>query len=571
MPTKQIPLLSNQGIHLDGDVPSSNGAGLPYFVNGYFENADNSNTEARKVAYVKRQGVNTVVANTFTAGHVIAGMIGSLDRKKIIVYTNNGTANRTWLWDGSSLTNVGVAPAAAGNWTYTGPVVFTQLDGISYGANNYYAVTDFSKGAVVNASGVWSEITDPDFTGLTKTTNLVGLDGYIFVGASNNRIYNSDLNSATAWTSTSFISASDTPGELRWLSVIRNYLIAFKDRSIEFFEDVGNPTPGSPLESRKQMNSKIGCPLPSSIREVSDGIIFVGLSENNLKIYKIMKSNLQIKKISNRYIEQCLALTLLPNIGTFTPRDWYSVDSIFTAKHSATYSTALRMNGQSQCFSVGGKEFYCINLHNPNNVTTNQYSHLYDNDLETWVSWASATEGANVDDTFGFSFTQAQMYGTGAVISPIFADNNPVTLGTAGNARLVRMAPDAVGWGDCSYTGSGTNSYNFSWTSDLFDFGSRKRKFIDSVELHYDISSGTTPANIASSTITLGYRDFDYSVGLRVTRTLNLQTGGGVRCIARRLGSTRRRVFDFKYSAASALRIWALEVQFNEGETDQQS
>jgi hypothetical protein len=284
----------------------------PYYLNGFFETYKTEN-EQRKLAFCKRPGVIRAVDAGLTGltglpnGYKINGVISSLDRTKLIFYVNNGVANSTYYFDGTTLTDKGTAPAATGNWTFSGPVVFTHLDGISYG-NSAYAVTDFSKGALVTSAGVWSEILDIDFTSLSKVTNFCAMDGYLFIGTADNRIYNSDLNTPTAWVSTSFLTCADTPGSLLWLARVRNFLVAFKQNSIEFFEDTGNPTPGSPLTPQKQLNRTVGLVSKSSVKEVSDGLIFVGITTNRkINVYKLKSADLSLEVISNQYIDLLLS------------------------------------------------------------------------------------------------------------------------------------------------------------------------------------------------------------------------------------------------------------------------
>lgn len=557
MPTRQIPLISEQGIYNpDDDVGTS--ADYRYFVNGYFEVTD-SQEPSRKYAYVKRPGFATLYSSSltpFTNNHKIQGFATSIDRSTSIAFSNDGSANRTWYIDSNgAVADRGVAPAATGSWTNTAPVAITKLDGISYGANVYYAVTDFTKGAVVNSTGTWTEITDVDFTGLSKCTNLVGIDGYLFVGTTNNRIYSSDLNAATAWGSLDFITAADIPGRILWLARIRNFLVVFKDKSIEFFENAGNPSPGSPLEAREQLNQRIGLLHRNTIQEVSDGIIFAGTTETGMsKIFKISNMDLSIKPISTRFIEQNLAAIRI----ALTTSD-YSVDSVASAS----------FNGQSQAFYLNGKEFYTINIPDINAGTN--YTQVYDNTLGIWTAWGTSFGTANTIDTYGFQLSQAQPGLVSGVNQTIvaFVDNTPSDASTP--PRIVSYTPAVLVWYDRKYP-STQNSYPFSWTSDQFDFGSRKRKFMDSFEIHYAGDSSATPNTGSSTTISLTYKDWDYNntSGYKVARTLYYDPGGGVRCIARRLGSFRKRSFNLSFTEIAPLRIWAIEIQYNQGETDQE-
>ena len=387
MPQMNLPLLGEMGPISalnsdDSDISNGTlqGLGIPYpfYLNGFFEVVKNKpSDDARKISFTKRPGIGGFLALSATYNkYRIQGVISSLDKTKILYFMNNGSNNRTAYFDGTTNTiSVGNAPAAAGNWTMVGPVVWTLLDGISYGANVYYAVTDFTKGAVVNSTGTWTEITDADFTGLTKVTNFIGLDGYLFIGTSNNRIYNSDLNNSTSWTATSFITAADTPGNLVWLGKIRNYLIAFKQYSLEFYEDTGNPTPGSPLTAQKALRKPIGLACKSSVQYVSDGIIFMGQSDNAyLGMFKLRYSDLGLEKISDYSMDN-----LINSRNTYSVNPNYSVDPT-----SDPVSGFVIANGESRTLSFQGKEFYLIDVSSM--ALGSRRTYVWDNELNVWTT-----------------------------------------------------------------------------------------------------------------------------------------------------------------------------------------
>lgn len=556
MPLVQLPLLSDIGIAKDKDTVGTN-PNHAFFLNGYFEKTDSS-IDSYKYAFVKRQGTQLLsTTGNFTNNHKINGMATSHIGLELVLYTNNGVTNSTWIYDSLTgvLTNNGLAPAAAGTWTISGPVYFTKVDNVSYG-NNYWAATDLTKGAVVSGAGVFTEIVDVDYTGLVKVTNFVALDGYLFQGTTNNRIYNSDLNTPTSWQALSFLSVSDVPGGLRWLGRLRNYLIAFKQNSVEFFEDVGNPQPGSPLEARKQLNRAIGCVNPGTIQEVSDGIIFAGRGLTGaIKLYKINRNDLQIVEISDRYIEQCLNTGIYNQTGA-------PIDPTITGGGF----------GQSQVIYQGGKEFYMINLPQPNTAAAKYFGFVFDNDLAMWTAWVTSCNTSGTNDTNGFLPSQGQLLmgvpqSSTILERMVYAHNFTSAVGAP--PVLVQSIERAPVWQDYN-----AKNYNFSWTSQPLDFGNNKRKFLDVVELIYDIrSDGTPDTTTGDSTITVTYKDLDYTsatTGYTVTRTLPLDSQRGIRCKAGRWGSFRRRVMSILYTANTALRLWGIEIQYNQGEIEQQ-
>ncbi len=551
MPTAKIPLLSDQGIWKDGDSTITTPQ-YPYFLNGYFEKIDAVGQDPRYI-YVKRPGLSTVVTAAFNSGTTIRGMSAMPDRRSLLIITSSFTDGvRGWTYSSSgTLTDRGLLPGGA--WFTDRCPMITPLDGISYGSSNYWVISDKTSFTLSDNNGTFTQITDADLTGLTVLTNFAALDGYLFVGDNRNRIYNSDLNTPTTWQALSFLTASDYPGQMMWLSRIKNYLIAFKQNSIEFFEDVGNPTPGSPLESRKQLNRAIGLASTSSIQEVSDGIIFAGRTGKStiFRMYKIDKNTLGISEISNRYVNQCLDNVI---VDTTSFAYAYSTDTVYHSTPSAS-----TVQGQSQVFNMNGKEFYTITLAPPDDQTK-RFTHVYDNEMKIWTCWATSVGTTLVNDVYGFIGSNATKYIM--TRATFFADNttNPPTIRS--------FKDDSPVWQDGT-----TKNYLFQWTSQEMDFGSLKRKFMDSLEVWYDSrNDGTPSASGADGSFTLKYRDFDYSntSGFTVSRTLYFDSDVGARAIIRRLGSFRKRNFFLQFAGNYPMRIWNLEARYNMGETDQE-
>lgn len=105
----------------------------------------------------------------------------------------------------------------------------------------------------------WTQITDVDFTGLSIRGKMEHIDGYTFVLDSSHRIYNSDLNSFTAWTANNFIVRQNVSDDPVSLARYKKLLMAFGDRSVDFFEVIGAPSgTGSPLKRVEGLDTDIG-------------------------------------------------------------------------------------------------------------------------------------------------------------------------------------------------------------------------------------------------------------------------------------------------------------------------
>ena len=165
--------------------------------------------------------------------------------------------------------------------------------------------------------GVMTKITDGDFpgnAGLTTVGSFAHLDGYAIIMTNDGRIWASDLNSVTAWTATSFDTASALPdkgiGCIRW----RNTIMCFGQQSIQFFQNAGlTPFPLSPVSS---MTVKVGAVAADAIAEISGTIFWVGSSpEGGLSVYQFDGN---VARVSTPEIDSLLILAGASNINVTT-------------------------------------------------------------------------------------------------------------------------------------------------------------------------------------------------------------------------------------------------------------
>lgn len=108
------------------------------------------------------------------------------------------------------------------------------------------------------AIATFTEISDATFTGLTHVGKMEFLDGYAFVfDRATNRIYNSDLNSLSAWGDSSYITKQIKQDVPQGLAKLGDQILGFGAGSVEVFRNAGTPT-GSPLVTVKALAQDIG-------------------------------------------------------------------------------------------------------------------------------------------------------------------------------------------------------------------------------------------------------------------------------------------------------------------------
>lgn len=137
-------------------------------------------------------------------------------------------------------------------------------------------------------------------------------DGFMFVMDQNGRIWNSDLNSVTSWTATSYIDASSVPDLGAGLAVTGEYIVAFGKASTQFFKNAGNAT-GSPLQ-RVPLTFQIGVTLAANsaqtrVVQIGEKVLFVGSNKEDSATAVYMLNGTELTKISNAEIDNRLNAT----------------------------------------------------------------------------------------------------------------------------------------------------------------------------------------------------------------------------------------------------------------------
>jgi len=175
-------------------------------------------------------------------------------------------------------------------------------------------------------SGTLTKISDVDFPGNAGQSligDFVTMDGYLFIMDRTGRIWNSDLNSITAWTSTSFIGPTYYTGLGVGIARHHDSIVAFLSSSIEFFTNEGDSP--SPLRRREMVVANIGAVATGgfgpTIHQHRDKIFFVGTSRaGGAGIYKIEKY--AVDKISTQPVDQLIEVVEPSNVTLTSARIW---------------------------------------------------------------------------------------------------------------------------------------------------------------------------------------------------------------------------------------------------------
>ena len=268
-------------------------------------------------------------------------------------------------------------------------------------------------------------------------SGAVFLDNYIFIGTTDNRIYNSNLGDPTTWEALSYLSFEQTADTLVGIVKHLNYLVAFGNNSTQFFYDVGNSV-GSPLGLAASYTSEIGCASGDSIVATSNTVLWIGKTRTYGKCVYAM-DGVSATKVSTSNIDRHI-----------------EADDL-------SYVTAY-------CYKVSGHTLYILTLHNT------QKTLVYDLDEKQWYTWTQYAMASNTQPNPG---TYYESYFRGTYYAEI--NNVPYVLDDD-NAKLYYFSTNI-------YQDDGQSIYCRSVT-DIKDNGSTKRKFYGRCEIVGDKVQG---------------------------------------------------------------------------------
>ncbi len=204
--------------------------------------------------------------------------------------TTNGSAvvtsvsSTAGLYIGQALSGTGIASTA-------------RILTIDSSSQITMTVNATASGSVTITRTHMAKIIDTDFPS-TSTGAFVELDGFIFIGTSTGRIYNSDLNSITSWSSTGWTSVNMQADGSVALSKFKNQVVAFGRNHIEFFYNAGNPS-GSPLGRTEQAMISVGSYSTDNIVPFRDRIFFIGQDTGYENAGIWMLEGFQSKRLSS--------------------------------------------------------------------------------------------------------------------------------------------------------------------------------------------------------------------------------------------------------------------------------
>ena len=306
-------------------------------------------------------------------------------------------------------------------------------------------------------------VTDVDYPA-TTVPGVVTLDGYVFVMDADGTIYNSDLETPTAWNALNFINAEIESDNGVALTKHLNYVLALGARSYELFDNAANPT-GSPLARIEQAFKPIGCIAPWSVAHIGELTLWIGSQSHDDPVVVLLQG-FEYKIISDPVVQRVLKSyggDLQYAKGLFVP--------------------------------VGGHQFYVIQL----GRYWNQFDRTLVYDLESlkWYEWTTVYDTGES----AFNISSSTIFEGQTLASGIY------------DGFVYRLSTDQYR--------DGTQNINFEARTEPWDGGVAVRKFVARAKLIGDLQT------VSGATIDLDYSDDNYKT-FSTARSLSLVTLTGI-------------------------------------------
>lgn len=473
------------------------------FVNCYPEITKNQISGRTSVALYKRPGYakGAALSGVLNASFGIVAWTGnSGSTVPVAAAFNNNPASSTSVWDLTNDTKIGGDIASTNGCSI---LTETDVSGTATLIGNFF---DSSTGALEQwyfpEGGSWTQVTDGDFP-----SNVVGrpahMDGYVFNMTKDGKIYNSDLNSVSAYTAGNFVSANDYPD--RGVSVAKhgNYIVGFGERSIQLFYNAGNAS-GSVL-SRVQggtipLGAQRAATLPLTILPAFGTIYWMATSSDGsiIGIYRFGGNGIAPEKISSPAIDKLLASSsLLGFAGSMV---------LHGMRHVVMYGFQGLGTTEQWCYCIDTGAWWRFETTASKNINAIVATAT---DISTSIGVTYFITNANAR---GNSFSPA---------SPVFQDDG--------------------------------SNYTMTVQTGNDDYGTAHRKAFRSLRLIGDKQSST-------SNVAVSYSDDDYA-NFSTARNIDMSVYPSV--ALKNLQSSRRRAWKFTNTANTALRLEAAEIEYD--------
>lgn len=302
--------------------PASSSTKDAKYVNCFGMTVTDTVGGSRKLYTVKRPGFAT--ANTPASGNIGTAIFvwtGSASGTDVI--SAFGSTNST-VYNGTTSLGAITGKARAINETFVGTT-----------ATLLVASTDSTGWYYDTGVGVMTKISDADFPGNAGYTTVGGfavMDGYSCIMDTTGKLWASDLNSVTSWSSTSYDSANSYSDKGVGCVRHRNFIMCFGTESIEFFYNAGlSPFP---FAKSTAQTVKVGAIAAKAITQIADTTFWCGSTpQGGISVFQYDGG---LSRISTPEIDTNLILAGASNISMTSLRI-YGRSMVLVKAGASTY------------------------------------------------------------------------------------------------------------------------------------------------------------------------------------------------------------------------------------------
>lgn len=484
----------------------------------------------------------------------VCGIYDQNNTKYVIIQYRPITGTSTKIGEITGVNGVSqlfITELTIANVAYIG-VVWNSNDGVT--SKGYYAA---SAGGVFTAASL-TEITDTDFppkrgSPLPLVGPMIQMNGTTYAMTNTGEVVNSDLNSITSWNSLGTVQAISYPDQGVGLLRYKNYILAFGEDSIEFFSDVGNPPPGSPLQRQEQAFIKFGAIHAKGILGVDDSVYWLGRSSSGaVGLWRL--DGFTPVKLSGAVEDQIIEYSA-------SQSGWYqthqlSCISVLGQKNIIIGGTSFRAGLPASCATISGDPHSYTN----SNATN---SGILTYNIAEKVFWGWRQLGYAGANSFPMATAQYQLANTAASTQYMLmgADAANTNLG----AYIYKYSVDSYFWKDTNEAGTKVY-YPVVFQTNRWMINNEQRKRVHKLKLVCD-PFYSNPADADSSAYIWFFwaKDtWEPNAGVSFGRSVPIPNTTG-RYYINNLGSSRTWATGFGTMNGMAMRIRAVEIDLSQG------
>lgn len=419
-------------------------------INSIYEPVKNAMTGKLSLYLVKRNGVERESGNnsygvSSQTSYLVSQSAGGFGEASATqwVYSTSGNDIRA----SNSVTTQTITTASGYKPVYVGKMSVSGVDTVVLQLRDSTGVQTVWYSSTI---ATWSQITDSDFPAVLG--KMAFMDGYAFaVSGSNGAVYNSDLNSISAWTATSYIPKQIKQDPAVGLMRFNKHILAAGRGTTEVFVNAGNPS-GSPLISAPNLFGRYGITVGSTLVGATDyscmcgnKLYFLARPENSLSSSVIVAYDGQgFVKVSNVAIDKILtdAFFVIYSVNAVIFDGKYAVAVSLTAPTAGTQKWLMYFPDWNEWFEWNSTVFMPVNngIHfigvssNANKLYMLSFNSNNYQDAGTDYTWThqfQIPDNGNFRKTMPYFGLKGATVSSGQLINVEFSDDDYSTFSTA--------------------------------------------------------------------------------------------------------------------------------------------